>query len=141
MSLGEDDDAARSSAPLFSNNQRKRPVLSNLGKESFSSSDEKQSPITPCPLPSEDPSSLNDSEVFINIKQPIHHPNWLASGPNSALSKSPRPKLSLKEPSLASILDHLASFQTHYDQKTDRIKDLVVYCIKNLSLMHYRNLV
>ena len=105
------------SSQTFTQGQRKRPVLSNLGIEVSLASDVK-TPNTPTP-------NLNSDTLSSDALLHIRPTPTTSSHSSQTYENSFSPRDELKEPQLMFVLDALADFQCHYDHKSQKI-DLLV---------------
>lgn len=136
------------SSQTFTQSQRKRPALSNLGIEVSLASDVK-TPNTPTPNFTTEPLDSSDAVLKIRPTPPTpiqsnentprthHHQQYHPQiTPQQYVSQD-----SFHEPQLSFVFEALSDFQNAFDQKTHRIENLVqivffkylcLYCRKSI---------
>lgn len=125
----------RAPPPPFTQSQRKRPALSNLGIDVSLASDIK-TPNTPTPNFTNE--TIN-SDTFLNVRQtPTPNPLINVKGTNTNTNTlqpiqqqyyatNNASDEEIREPQLIIVLEALSDFQRHFDQKSHTIELLVIF--------------
>ena len=137
----------RAPPPPFTQSQRKRPALSNLGIDVSLASDIK-TPDTPTPNFTNE--TIN-SDTFLSVRQtPTPNPLINIKGTNNNTFQPVRQQYytannasneEIREPQLIIVLEALNDFQRHFDQKSHTIELLVIFlCFLLAKYLNYLHL-